>query len=155
MPTLPSTPATPSRTNPPPSTPSRTTTGARYLGERKGETKQGQGTPRITQLATMVTDDEGGEEDGEEEDPVVQLRPFHHHPPRKSSRRVQPRHSTIQTLLKLLRIYESTGLYLTERSRRYATTKPTASKGDKFRRASSHTERNIKQVVYLLRKTGL
>ena len=117
------------------------------VGGRKGESKRGQGKPRLTQLATMVTDDEGGEEDGEEVDPVVQLRPFHHHPPRKSP------HPTI--LLKLLIIYESTGLYFTERSRQYTTTKPTATKGDKFRRASSHTERNLKQVVYLLRKKGL
>jgi len=117
------------------------------VGGRKGESKRDQGKPRLTQLATMVTDDEGGEEDGEEVDPAVQLRPFHHHPPNKSP------HPSI--LLKLLIICESTGLYFTERSRHYTTTKPTATKGDKFRRASSHTERNLKQVVYLLRKKGL
>ena len=106
----------------------------------------------------MVTDDDGGEEDNEEDDSVIQLQPFHHHPPRSSSLRVQPRHLTIQILLKLLHIYESTGPYHTEVKHklcRYTTTKLTATKGDKFRRASSYTERNLKQVIYLLRKKGL
>ena len=120
------------------------------VGGRNDDTKRGRRKPgKRAQLATMVTDDEGGEEDGEEADPVVQLRPFHHHPPRKPFRKLP-----IQLLLQLLCIHESTGQYHTG-SPRYATTKPTSTKGDKFRRASSHTERNLKQVVYLLRKRGL
>jgi len=112
---------------------------------------------KIGPSLAMVTDDEGGEEDGEEDDTVVQLQLFRHQPPRPSSLGIQPC-LTKQILLKLLRTYESTGPYHTEvkhKLRRYTTTKLTPTKGDKFRRASSYTERNLKQVEYLLRKKGM
>ena len=129
------------------------------VGGRNDDTKRGRRKPgKRAQLATMVTDDEGGEEDGEEEVPIVQLQPFHHHPPRPSFLRVQPRYSTLQIRLKQLRIYKNAEPSHTEvkhKLPRYTPTKLTATKGDMFRRASSYTERNLKQVVYLLRKKGM
>lgn len=108
----------------------------------------------------IVTDDEG--DDGEEEDSTVLLQPYHHHLSRALFLRARvQRYSTLQTRLQQLRIYQaaepptSTTTDAEHSFPRCRVIDETVTKGDAYRRASSFMERNLEQVVYLLRKKGM